>query len=283
MWSSFRPEDIWIESFLNQEYSLNVQYVKNVEDCDIMVCSVFGVADRTKNLLNICQQNNKKTVLISLENFNRFTWIKPFINQFTLSTGLNIIDGIENYIRIPYYVYANYENIYTSTKIENNKTKNICIVANKPVQFRKDFIDLIKKYSLDIDCFGQLCNNSKIPGGYSGKLNTISNYYFNFCPENTYSSGYVTEKTYHAIYAGCIPIYWGDISCDKNFYNLDKFLIINKDFSNAEEIILTYADLINNKKRLNEISSMDGFSKNKNEIISSQINLLKSFWEKYII
>lgn len=41
------------------------------------------------------------------------------------------------------------------------------------------------------------------------KLDTLSNYLFCFCPENFRSPGYITEKPFDALFAGCVPIYLG--------------------------------------------------------------------------
>jgi hypothetical protein len=37
----------------------------------------------------------------------------------------------------------------------------------------------------------------------------LKSYKFNICPENTISPGYVTEKLFQALQAGCVPIYSG--------------------------------------------------------------------------
>jgi hypothetical protein len=37
----------------------------------------------------------------------------------------------------------------------------------------------------------------------------LEQYRFNLCPENSNASGYCTEKIFEAIYAGCIPVYYG--------------------------------------------------------------------------
>ena len=41
------------------------------------------------------------------------------------------------------------------------------------------------------------------------KKRFISEYKFNICPENSNRVGYVTEKVFEAIDAGCVPVYWG--------------------------------------------------------------------------
>ena len=41
------------------------------------------------------------------------------------------------------------------------------------------------------------------------KISYLKQFKFNICPENTNAMGYVTEKIFESIEAGCIPIYWG--------------------------------------------------------------------------
>ena len=44
---------------------------------------------------------------------------------------------------------------------------------------------------------------------YTDKYALISQYKFNFCPENSWFNGYVTEKPIVSMCCGSIPIYWG--------------------------------------------------------------------------
>jgi hypothetical protein len=45
---------------------------------------------------------------------------------------------------------------------------------------------------------------------YKEKLDILKSYYFNMCFENTCVNNYVTEKIWHSIIAGCLPIYYGN-------------------------------------------------------------------------
>ena len=45
--------------------------------------------------------------------------------------------------------------------------------------------------------------------GVDDKHQLLRRYRYNLCPENTDSPGYVTEKIFQAIAAGCTPVYWG--------------------------------------------------------------------------
>ena len=42
------------------------------------------------------------------------------------------------------------------------------------------------------------------------KIAYLCQFKFNLCPENSNNQGYVTEKVFEAIKAGCVPIYWGN-------------------------------------------------------------------------
>lgn len=54
------------------------------------------------------------------------------------------------------------------------------------------------------------------------KIDYLRQFAFNICPENSNSYGYVTEKVFEAIDAGCIPIYWGS-------YNMPEVKVLNQD------------------------------------------------------
>lgn len=54
--------------------------------------------------------------------------------------------------------------------------------------------------------FGQ--DSAAVPW-HRRKLDILSRYRFNICLENTTYGFYVTEKIWHSIAAGCLPIYWG--------------------------------------------------------------------------
>lgn len=54
------------------------------------------------------------------------------------------------------------------------------------------------------------------------KMEYMRQFSFNICPENSNSYGYVTEKLFQSIDAGCIPIYWGS-------YNMPEVDVLNQD------------------------------------------------------
>ena len=53
-------------------------------------------------------------------------------------------------------------------------------------------------------------NRGEIAPGLRAKRSVLSRYRFAICFENTIFPGYLTEKLFDCLLAGCIPIYWGD-------------------------------------------------------------------------
>lgn len=53
-------------------------------------------------------------------------------------------------------------------------------------------------------------NRGEIAAGLRAKRAVLSHYRFAICFENTIFPGYLTEKLFDCLLAGCIPIYWGD-------------------------------------------------------------------------
>jgi Glycosyltransferase family 10 (fucosyltransferase). len=65
----------------------------------------------------------------------------------------------------------------------------------------------------------------------------LKQFYFNICPENSNCAGYVTEKVFEAISAGCIPIYWGDYNHpEPSILNEEAILFWQKDEDNQDLI-----------------------------------------------
>jgi len=66
------------------------------------------------------------------------------------------------------------------------------------------------------------------------KYDFIRHYKFNICPENSNALGYVTEKVFQAIEAGCIPIYWGsDNKPEEDILNQRAIICWNENGNNG--------------------------------------------------
>jgi len=69
------------------------------------------------------------------------------------------------------------------------------------------------------------------------KRRYLLTYRYNVCPENSNAYGYVTEKLFDAIDAGCVPIYWGSYNRpEQDVLNQDAILFWNDNSSNNSSL-----------------------------------------------
>jgi hypothetical protein len=107
-----------------------------------------------------------------------------------------------------------------------SRKKEFCsfIVSNPNNPVRNAAFQWLSEYK-KVDSAGRLFNNmgpAIFAGGGGGggelkKFEFLKNYKFCLTYENNSSRGYVTEKYLHAKAAGCIPIYWGDPTFERDF------------------------------------------------------------------
>ena len=102
------------------------------------------------------------------------------------------------------------------------KRSRFCCIINRYVEHDElnlweQRISFIRAMGSDIDIYGydpwQGKNKWKDYDNYRGpvdnKMKTLSRYTFALAFENTDYPGYITEKLFHALSAGAVPLYWG--------------------------------------------------------------------------
>ena len=129
-----------------------------------------------------------------------------------------------------------------------------------------------------VDCDGKFChNNDELKTLYNDdKLEYLRHYRFNLTPENTNYDGYVTEKLFEAIQAGCVPIYNGsDNHPEPDILNQDAivFVEMNQENPKAMEFI---SELNSNEKTYMDFACQKRFTKEAPEKIWSYYEQLES-------
>jgi hypothetical protein len=76
---------------------------------------------------------------------------------------------------------------------------------------------------------------AKVPW-WTSKLRDLAHYRFNLCLENTAADYYCTEKIWHAIQAGTLPIYWGRNTTIYDVFPKGSFIDLAEFESNAHLI-----------------------------------------------
>ncbi len=87
-------------------------------------------------------------------------------------------------------------------------------------------LDLMNE--IDVDSYGRVLRNRTLPSdqGRETKLDVISRYRFTLAPENSICRDYVTEKFFHPLLVGSVPVYFGAP-------NIEEFAPGNHCFINA--------------------------------------------------
>jgi len=160
-------------------------------------------------------------------------------------------------IRFPaWYFYINFYNLQNQKnpipalnqyELNNNKWFNtqkdkFCVAPFSAIhRNRVDFFNLLNSYKPTFG-FGLPFGNGDNDRNQLRKYDAICSFKFAMAFENTYKTGYVTEKFLQAKTAGCIPIYWGDSYVLSDF-NPDCFIYVNN-FKTYEECLeyIKYVD-----------------------------------------
>lgn len=172
------------------------------------------------------------------------------------------------------------ENFLTKPK-NIDKTKFCAFVASQPKGKRVDFVPKLSSIKR-VDCAGRLHNNMngviRGRGDQKYKIDWYKPYKFNITMENTSSRGYATEKIIDAMFANCIPIYWGSESIADDF-NPNSF--INCHNFNSDEAIIDYIfTLDNDDVKYQTILEQPWFSNGIPDFVQPE-NVLR-FIDKYI-
>jgi hypothetical protein len=189
---------------------------------DIQFFSVFGSIDKllrskAKHRIFFTGENvNKNTVSVRL-GYNQYEG--NCVDHVDLSMGYDYIDN-KNYTRLPLWLLYFFTPLDTKDIIQKKlaefnivykKTKFCALLAGyDPADVRANIFKLVSKIGR-VDCPGKLLHNDESlhTDFNNNKCLYLRQYYFNICPENSNSLGYVTEKLFEALYSGCIPVYNG--------------------------------------------------------------------------
>jgi len=173
--------------------------------------------------------------------------IQPDWSRTDYALTCHYLEDNPRHLRMPYYVWGTGATPQQLQKAKDDvpaimasKTK-FCsfMVANgnrKRTGPRIDFFDKLHRRK-HVDSGGLFKNNIgyTIPRGGFPKHDFLLPYKFNICWENKSIPGYTTEKIVDAVWARCIPIYWGSPRVGEEF-NKASFLD-RHDFDSDEALI----------------------------------------------
>ena len=113
------------------------------------------------------------------------------------------------------------------------------------------------------------------------KIAYLRQFKFNLCPENSNYRGYVTEKIFEAIKAGCVPIYWGNEGYpEPDILNPKAIVYLDKD--NPTKGLKLLHKLYNNPKTYTEFASQPRFLPGAEQKIYAYYERLEKKLEKML-
>jgi len=253
-WGDFDPYNNFFIDLIHTIYPDCKVVPFSNEKTDVLIYSCFGS--------NHNNADRKKVKKIFYTGENK----RPNFNECDYSLSFDFDDYNQKNIRLPLWLmqidwfkkinYGNpkfvipLEELRISRYFKRPKKEFCCIVFNNPIPNRIEIFQKLSKYKT-IHGYGSPFGNHFY--GEDQKYEILSNYKFNICFENGIYPGYYTEKIIHAKVAGCLPLYWADKNCERDF-NTNSFLNLN-DFFNIDSYVERIIELDNNQEEYDNISS----------------------------
>jgi hypothetical protein len=268
-WPLLKPSDLWLHKFIEYRHLVN-------KNKSISIYSVHG--NRSKMKFDIF----RKKIFYTGEN-------PDFINSYhdnclpdvDLSLGFDFLND-PKYMRLPiwYLFFIDYNLNYLGVK---NWVKKINLLNKDEKVIDRKFCSLVASHDsngIRTKLFQILQHTGQIESGgvllknnddliqlfNNDKLRFLENYKFNLCLENSNRNGYVTEKIFHSLLAGSLPIYWGsENKPEASILNQDRILFV--DINDLNKVAIKINELHKNPKLFLDFYRQDVFSNDAEDYI----------------
>ena len=231
-WSNFDQKNNFFVNLLRDKYDFIFS-----DNPDYLIYSVYGNSHLKYNCVKI---------FFTGEN------IIPDFNCCDYALGFHDISFENRYFRLPLYLLnrSTLDLVETKHIFRNDEIKQktgFCnfIYSNKTGILRNIFFEKLSQYKF-VDSGGNFNNNIGFKVG--DKLEFQKKFKFSIAFENSYGSGYTTEKIMDAFAAKTIPIYWGNPSVNKDF-NPKAFINVH-DYSSLDEVVNEVIEIDNDDNLL---------------------------------
>ena len=218
----------WI-NLIRQDIKEKFEIEIDKDNPDYLIYATFGC----EHALN--KYNN--TIKIAFFTENQL----PDLNVADYAIGLGHINHLDRFFTFPYLVYILSLNNRTSKDFQivrdnvlksKKRTKFCAAVISNPIGFRFAFMKELNKYK-KVDNGGRAANN--IGGHVQNKIEFLNQYKFSIGMENSEADGYASEKILDSLWAGNIPIYYGDYMIDE-YINPKTYILIRDNYELKQKI-----------------------------------------------
>jgi len=180
-------------------------------------------------------------------------------------------------LKMTYHLDSDFPTLYISSKAnysnppipKTNAALATVFVSNSgPRNERNEYIMKLMQL-LPIHSYGRYLHNMDMPEDAHHKKDVLAKYKFHLAFENSNTRDYVTEKIFHAFYAGTVPVYLGAPNID-DFCPSNHSIIKVSDFPSLEALAEYMKYLDQNEEEYNKYLSWkhEGFSDNFKHLLS---------------
>ena len=242
----------------------------------ITIYSVFGSRQCKKPSIFFCGENLKKF------------YENKYSEMENSSLSLTFEPTRANNIYFPLWIIYFFgpklsrKNIYDKFYEWNNlkyerRHKFAALVARHDIDGYRRIVFEKLSHIGHVSCGGALLNNDSQLQKYfnNNKKEYLKQFRYNICPENTDDVGYITEKIFEAIDAGCIPIYRGSRSNIGGIFNESRII-----FSDDKDFVEKVSWLEANEQEYIRFYNQSPFTKSAPDFVYDKLIILKSEIER---
>lgn len=294
-WDGQTADEIWFTSFLKGR-GFFPQYSKEM-------FAFFSTLGNVKVLKTDCRRHlftkHRRRIFFTGENVH-YEAFKDYRQNLLdnpsieLSLGFDFINNVR-YLRFPLWILEMFPADATTDVIKHrceqlshlqlrdNRTRFCAMVSGtstllgtESLDMRKNMVNCLNAIS-QVDCAGRFLHNTDDLQTLfnDDKAEFLKRYKFFICPENTSVDGYVTEKVFHSIGSGCIPIYRGSLNNpEPDVLNHDAILFWEKDADNTS-LIQKVDELWNNPVLYKDFFEQPRLQPNAWEVVAHYFDSLE--------
>lgn len=301
-WDGQSADEIWFTEFVKSH-----GFLERHPKAEFAFFSALGKIE----LFNVDKlmrpfSRNRKRIFFTGENVHYDVFRSYAQNmldyQIDLALGFDYIED-ERYIRFPIWLLEMFpasgrkEDIIqicdnlSHQKYDENRNRFCAMVSgngttlgSEHIQMRTEMVSRFNEIS-KVDCAGRLLRNTEeLQNTFNdNKAEFLKLYKFFICPENTSVDGYVSEKVFHAIGSGCIPVYRGSLNNpEPDVLNHNAILFWEKD-GNNEKLLRTVSELYDNPTLYKEFFEQPRLKDNAAEVVMDYFDSLEQKIENLFV
>ncbi|MBQ3738537.1 MAG: hypothetical protein II862_06085 [Bacteroidales bacterium] len=294
-WDKQSADEIWFTGFLKSR-----GFFERYPKADFVFFSTLGSAQllRVDELLHPFQ-GNRKRIFFTGENVH-YPVFKEYRDNLLdhasidLSLGFDFVDNIR-YMRFPIWILEMFPSNSSVDDIKRicsqlsfqryNPARNrFCalvagtstMLGTESIEMRKQMVGQLNTIAI-VDCAGKLLRNTEElqERFHDDKSEYLKNYKFFICPENVSVQGYVTEKVFHAIGSGCVPIYNGSLNNpEPDVLNHDAILFWEKNGDNTN-LLQKVSDLLSSDNQYREFFEQPRLKEDAWQVVANYFDVLE--------